>query len=326
MNSSVVPLTFTYRSGVCFELNTGFDTLANLTGTTVGTASCYNDPTTLILSTGKTYRLNVIAFELYSLVDGEEMVDFNVDATTVTIFDLATSPDYQSFPYSANMVLLPGRMVPEPQGLLYNITPGNPFVFPPFDFPFQVTVERDGPDGPASASNVWYIPVTGTVGKEVPNVYPVASDPTLIYTVIRDPPGGGSFATLHSGTTIDFALSIDTLHTVSENDAAAVKNEFGLHFRLDDVVGLGYAVSQPLAELVAGIDFNNQYSRSVSFSRASNHHYDVSLSFSFDISTSTDPNIAGHASDVIVGGGVVLIVSEATIGEYCTLQFLFYVL
>ena len=63
-----------------------------------------------------------------------------------------------------------------------------------------------------------------------------------------------------------------------------------------------------------GMDFNDQTSRTVSFSQASNQHYDVSLSFSFDISTSTDPNLAGHASDIIIGGGVVLIVSSATKG------------
>eukprot|EP00597_Dinobryon_sp_UTEXLB2267_P017827 CAMPEP_0201113518 /NCGR_PEP_ID=MMETSP0812-20130820/77889_1 /ASSEMBLY_ACC=CAM_ASM_000668 /TAXON_ID=98059 /ORGANISM="Dinobryon sp., Strain UTEXLB2267" /LENGTH=77 /DNA_ID=CAMNT_0047377063 /DNA_START=764 /DNA_END=993 /DNA_ORIENTATION=- len=49
----------------------------------------------------------------------------------------------------------------------------------------------------------------------------------------------------------------------------------------------------------------------VSSTRASSSHYEYSFYFEYDFSTSQDPNIAGHPSDVIVGGGVDLIVNEA---------------
>ena len=50
--------------------------------------------------------------------------------------------------------------------------------------------------------------------------------------------------------------------------------------------------------------------------RASSSRYIVSMSFSFDIQTSQNPQIAGHLNDVIVGGGVDLVVSQAMRGNY----------
>jgi hypothetical protein len=58
--------------------------------------------------------------------------------------------------------------------------------------------------------------------------------------------------------------------------------------------------------------FNTGVSKTSSTLSSSGH--DFSLSFEYDISTSTDPNLAGHASDIIIGGGIDLIVTEGKMG------------
>ena len=54
--------------------------------------------------------------------------------------------------------------------------------------------------------------------------------------------------------------------------------------------------------------------QSVSTSRNSSTSYEYSITFDYEFSTSSDPFTAGHASDIIVGGGVDLVVSQAIQG------------
>ena len=42
----------------------------------------------------------------------------------------------------------------------------------------------------------------------------------------------------------------------------------------------------------------------VTNNRGSSSTYDFQMTFNYEFSTSSDPNLAGHASDVIVGGGI----------------------
>lgn len=53
----------------------------------------------------------------------------------------------------------------------------------------------------------------------------------------------------------------------------------------------------------------------VSVTRTSETHYSYTFQFSYDFSTSDGPFSAGHPSDVIVGGGIDVIVSEALEGD-----------
>jgi hypothetical protein len=51
--------------------------------------------------------------------------------------------------------------------------------------------------------------------------------------------------------------------------------------------------------------------------RLSDTHYTYSFNFEYDISTSSDPSIAGHASDIIVGGGIdVTLTDDGLVGMY----------
>jgi hypothetical protein len=59
---------------------------------------------------------------------------------------------------------------------------------------------REGPEGFSIATNTWFVVVSGAVKNGVPNVYPVSSYSTLIFMILRDPPGGGSSVSIAKGT------------------------------------------------------------------------------------------------------------------------------
>jgi hypothetical protein len=44
--------------------------------------------------------------------------------------------------------------------------------------------------------------------------------------------------------------------------------------------------------------------------RESDSHYRYSFNFEYDVSTSSNPYFAGHASDVIVGGGISIAIRD----------------
>ena len=68
----------------------------------------------------------------------------------------------------------------------------------------------------------------------------------------------------------------------------------------------------------------SEAAQTLKFSTAygSTSKHDYSFTFDFDFSTSSDPNIAGHPSDIIVGGGIDIYVGEATQGKLQQFNFL----
>ena len=80
------------------------------------------------------------------------------------------------------------------------------------------------------------------------------------------------------------------------------------------VAPLGFGAEYNLLGADAGITLGKGKHFSTSATRASDSHYQYSFNFEYDFSTSSDPFIAGAASDVIIGGGVDLVVNEAIEG------------
>ena len=54
----------------------------------------------------------------------------------------------------------------------------------------------------------------------------------------------------------------------------------------------------------------------VSAERSSDSHYDFAFEFKYEFSTSTNARTAGIPSDVIIGGGLDIIVSDIIQGKY----------
>ena len=59
--------------------------------------------------------------------------------------------------------------------------------------------------------------------------------------------------------------------------------------------------------------------------RESDTHYRYSFNFEYDLSTSSNPYLAGHASDIIVGGGLSILIADNTFQgkeDYCFTYYL----
>lgn len=325
LNSSYIyRVEYIYFSGICFELlGSGTDKLAVTPATSqTDTQACY-PIATKVFQEGETMKITVRLFEIYPTRNTGDNTAMNktfaVENVTLSIEDqVGGFNSFIDYPYNTTLYRPFPTSEPIPYALDYSIIGGNPFPSSPFSYTFTVRVQRNGPDPEvyqlaiSRTSNKWIIPVVGQVAKEVPNFYPVATDPTLIFMVIRDPPGGNSFTTWHSGTSIEFGMSLNSMQTFDGAASFELSGGAGVEAEADAGVAFGGFFATTVLSVSAGFGGRTMDVGSISTSRASDSHYQYSMSFSYDISTSTDPNIAGHASDVIIGGGVDLIVSEAT--------------
>ena len=322
-------LAFTYHTGICFEVK-GSEHFSEVEGPCI-------DSDATILHKRQNWTLSIVLFELYpdghgwlqsSSIPVTALNDYRVDNGKVIITDLVShikAP--QHFNYTTKFEIVPPSVVNSSVGLNYTISAGDPLPSTPFSWSFNVRVERidstnnfaiNRPDIPVySASEmVWFIPIIGIIANEVPNFYPVASDPTMIYLVLRDPPGGSSSTTFHSGKSLSFDMSVDQLETFGH--FASNTDGFGGGLKENEMnieAPLGGGVAETGTTDSDGYEDLTKHTQTISYARGSDSHYTVTIAFSYDISTSQDPKIAGHLSDVIVGGGVDLIVSEAIQGN-----------
>ena len=331
VDDSIYYINYTYHTGVCFEA------LNSLQFATVD-GPCFPADAT-VLKKHQNWTLQFILFELYP--EGNDWVqaspkpvyaltDYTVDNANITITDLVSARKApQNFVYVNNFTIIPPSVVPSPLGLNYTITAGDPLPSTPYSWSFDVRAERfdstkndvlAGSDIPvySTVDQVWYIPIIGVISSEVPNFFPVASDPTMIYLVLRDPPGGGSYATFHAGQALTFDMSVDQMETYYSHATGKDDFDIGLEEDVTEMEApLGLGIAETGTDDKDTEDLGTTNTQKMTFSRGSETHYSVSINFTYDISTSQDPRVAGHLSDVIVGGGIDLVVSEATQGLDC---------
>ena len=158
-----------------------------------------------------------------------------------------------------------------------------------------LSATRKGPEGYSVVSQTWYVVITGAITKEVPNFYPVASDPTLIFTVLRDPPGGGSFTTMAQGTSISFGLQIAGMHAYDNEMSYELMGELGLQAAMGKCVGLLAMACDESFTTNTVATSHQQWAHQVATERSSSASYDYTFTFHVELATSADPNIAGHA-------------------------------
>jgi hypothetical protein len=110
-------------------------------------------------------------------------------------------------------------------------------------------------------------------------------------------------------------MSIDDMTTTHLNFAlgAGVSVSAAMGMGTWAGVGAGADVEQDMLDIE--VEVLAKTNLAVSTDRVSSTHYEYSFTFTYDFSTSADPNLAGHPSDVIIGGGLDLIVSEAIKGQ-----------
>ena len=319
-------VSFTYRSGMCFEL-IGGESFAMQEGRTDDTGvACYSS---LVMNKGQNKSVTIWVFERYpdptyfdptyvsEGVISNIIADYFVPNVTISILDQVSGLNSPvNFAYNSTLVIIPPSHIPAPQGLKYMIEADDPNLVPPYAKQFQVTVTRSGPDFPSVLSKLWFIPIIGAIPNKVPFFIPMASDPTLIFLVIRDPPGGNSYTSIKAGTTIDFELSIDGMFayeaTVDQDSYTQAGDQEEIKLM---AAPFGFGLDLPSLDISDFATSTSAFTGNISATRTSHMHYKYSLTFEYEFATSTDPNIAGHPSDVIIGGGVDIVYVNAYAGN-----------
>ncbi len=198
-----------------------------------------------------------------------------------------------------------------------NVTVINPFA----PFSRQLDLEFTRPFDGAVIYFARYVLVLGSIPEKVPQVWTTAVE-GLIFSIIRDPPGGASTATLVEGSTISTSMAINGMHAAKLD---GVDKPTGLvhgnsHWSASGGVQGGIRISAApwgIGTIFKGFGFGTSQgggghkSTSVSVSRGSSQHFDIGLSFDVALSTSDSPYLAGQPSDLIIGGGANIRFIEA---------------
>ena len=325
--------TFIYHTGLCMSIKGAENFAMSLPAPDAEQRVCYGSNVTM-LHRGQVWPLNVTLFELYpaytgsnpawisstfDLVGGTAVQDLIVLDSTIEISDVVSGIPYsQTFTYSDTLYsATASEVVSAPPTFNYSITAAIPLPSAPYALPFKVVANRKAPDGAAVVTFDAFIPVLGTIPSEVPNFYPVTTDPTLIFLILRDPPGGTSQAMIAAGSTFTTGITIDGMKTFEQSIHA--NGELAATVASDElliIAPFGFGIAQNVGDEDATIGVKGSLvAPDVTVSRTSETHYSYMFKFNYDFSTSADPLIAGHPSDVIVGGGIDVIVSETLEGE-----------
>ncbi|KAJ1452456.1 hypothetical protein M885DRAFT_499110 [Pelagophyceae sp. CCMP2097] len=195
-------------------------------------------------------------------------------------------------------------------GYTHRVAVGDPNPFTPFTkvviFEFARAVDGGRIDFTRHAV------VLGVIQDDVPSIFMMSTDPTLIFTVLRDPPGGDSFATITEGTEVSMGMAIAGMHAAGHEYVAKNGGTLGLSVRLGVSLGIAVASTKGILDLSGGVGLEHTLTGpAVGASRSQSQAHDLTFTFDVAISTSTDPFLAGQPSDVIVGGGANLRVLTA---------------
>jgi len=198
-------------------------------------------------------------------------------------------------------------------GFIHEVIPSDPNPFAPFTNIFEARFSRTNKGKEEVIDFVRRAVTLGVIPEDVPQLFTMTTNPTLIFAVLHDPPGGASFTTLKEGSSININMEIDGMHAgdLSRSNGRAISG--GVSFATNTLIaptgigkefrGFGKSVSASLA--VSSVE------PAVSISRSSAQAFDVGFSFDVELSTSENPQHAGQASDLILGGGMDLQVIRA---------------
>ena len=159
----------------------------------------------------------------------------------------------------------------------------------------------------------------------------------LVYTVVHDPPGGNSFASIRQGTKIDLELGLETTRGMSTDIATStgLGLSFGNSVEIPGIeVGSAYLNADVkmnddgvASKTMGAASFNLDSSVSLAFdgpslsmSATTDNGWDFHFTLDRTISSSKDPALPGRPGDTILGGGfeiVYLRVDTVDIRDNC---------
>ena len=144
----------------------------------------------------------------------------------------------------------------------------------------------------------------------------------LVYSVVHDPPGGNSFASVAQGTQIDLEVGLSTTRAASYTSGNCFNLGPAIGGEIDGGTsfGSGYLNGELQFKTgdkkrgtgVAGFSLSVSGARevdgpTVSISAATDNSWDFSMTLSRSMSSSEDPGIPGRYGDVILGGGFEIV-------------------
>ena len=187
------------------------------------------------------------------------------------------------------------------------VKPSDPNPFTPFTKMIEVIFEREACPGDSSIYFGRQVVTLGVIPEDVPQINTITTDPTIIFAVLYDPPGGGSTTTLHEGSTLTTEMQIEGMHAADYDHTWTLAISGGFLLNINTM-----STGVPVMKAgVSGFTSSTNTRPSVSISRASTQSYQIDFTFDMDISTSDNPEIAGPPSDLILGGGMNLRISKA---------------
>ena len=149
----------------------------------------------------------------------------------------------------------------------------------------------------------------------------------LVYTVVHDPPGGDSYASIAQGTNIELELGL--LTTRSANVASSWCMDAGVGVAIRTSLGLSAGSGYVNGEInfdtenpntnTDGMGFSagigggrEEDGPSVSVSAETDNGWDFHMTLNRNLDSSLDPGLAGRPGDVLLGGGfeIVYVMSD----------------
>ena len=134
----------------------------------------------------------------------------------------------------------------------------------------------------------------------------------LVYTVMHDPPGGNSYASLSSGTEVSIEYTLANTRSASAGGSYSYTAESEYGAAWDIGLNLGYTAeaSNKITEgdYLAGstIEFNVG-APEFTISSSKDDGWDITLVTSRVLTSSQDPALPGRPGDSILGGGIELV-------------------
>ena len=196
-------------------------------------------------------------------------------------------------------------------GYVYEVTPAALNVFSPYTLQFSLSFYR-GFDGAAVDFNR-NVAVLGTAPEDVPRLYAATTDPTLIFAVLRDPPGGASTVRMEEGSSLGVSMSINGLHAGAWGAATSGGASGGVEAKEQLLTApLGIGLSTTIEKIKEVVKFDEEQDSTVTtVTREGTKSFEFEFEFTTALETTDFPFEAGQPSDLIIGGGANLRILSA---------------
>ena len=248
-----------------------------------------------------------------SNVAADSCYSTSVDSTNGLLKWTAGDTEHDYFTVSAPAESKPNLVSPYRRQLSFQVIRNDGWSETTLNIERELVVLRDKVRGESTTKNSRYVSDT--------KFYTTAPIRGLVYTVVHDPPGGDSYATISLGTNVNMELELATTRaaTLSDDDfcaGASINPSIAVEKGVS--VGTGYLMGeleftadgrQP-SVLGVGVSIGGskeEVGPEVTVSLSGDDGWDFSMTLGRNLMSSQDPGMPGRPGDVILGGGFEIV-------------------